>query len=406
MSCNNILLKLFVTIVPAVDYLRMGELIENLDIQSNYKKLRILFLTMNEEIKGPIPKINTILISSLRALGCQITTHTWGHRSEKEPLVVNILGRLCDIIQINKVLKENYFDILFIPSALDERALLRELMMLFGCQSFPIRKVLLFHGSKVDHLDRPGSFALKLLTRLVLDKSDALLVLSSEEKNKFQRLFPKKMISNIDNPFIRTEDNEYQMIWEASSKKNGNVNLLFVGRLISPKGIFDLLKSMPIVLKRASCFLTIVGDGPEANNVKKCIGEFGLQENVTMKGYLQGEELRSAFYNADIFILPTNWGEGFPTVLAEALDAGLPIITTKIRGAADHLQEGVNGLFVPPSSSKDLATAIIKLVEDPSLRVAMRLANREKVKDFNPDIIGRKYIQIFLQILDSEKMID
>ncbi len=378
----------------------MSEIKKYKNIPLNDNNLQILFLIPDEKINGPIPKINKILIPSLQSLGCQITTHPWGRRSEKESLFENSLGRLRDIIQIRNVLKEKAFDILFIPSAHDERALFRELMLLFGCQSFPIRKVLLFHGSKVDHLDRPGNFALKLLTRLVLDKSNAQMVLSSEERKEFQKLFPDKLFFVVDNPFIRTEENDYQKARESSYLKHATLHLLFVGRLIKPKGIFDLLESLQIVLKKANCHLSIVGDGPEADNVRRFIDKLGLNDNVMLMGYLQGEELKSAFYGADIFIFPTRWSEGFPTVLAEAMDAGLPIITTKTRGAADHLQEGLNAIFVPPKEPDAISRAVISLIEDPLLRARMGQANREKVKVFTPEKVARHYLDL-LEIINN-----
>ena len=311
---------------------------------------------------------------------------------------------MADINQIANILKQNTIDILLIPSSHDEKALFRELMLLSGCQPFPIKKVLLFHGGKVDHLYRPGSYVLKLLTRLVLDRSDSILVLSSEEQDQFQRLFPNKAFLTVDNPFIRTQDNEHQLLRRTYPLKNGKANLLFVGRLIKPKGIYVLLEAMQIVLNKVNCHLTIVGDGPEIKNIKRYIYKSGLDENITLEGYLQGEEYKSIFCNADIFILPSWWNEGFPTVITEAMDAGLPIVTTKWRGAADHLQEGVNTLFVPPKDSIVLAQAILTLLEDPGLRLRMGNTNREKVKDFAPAVVAKHYLSVFEKVLDNRPL--
>ena len=88
-------------------------------------------------------------------------------------------------------------------------------------------------------------------------------------------------------------------------------------------------------------------------------------------------------------------------VLLEAISAGLPIVTTPIRGALDHLKEGVNTLFVPPHDPSVLAQTLSKLLNDPDLRARMREANLEKVKEFAPDVVARSYYLALEQIING-----
>lgn len=73
------------------------------------------------------------------------------------------------------------------------------------------------------------------------------------------------------------------------------------------------------------------------------------------------------YQRADIFVLP-GWSEGFPTVVAEAMDVGLLIVRAREQGMADHLAKRVNALLVPPRDPPGLAAAIDRLLEDASLR--------------------------------------
>jgi len=123
---------------------------------------------------------------------------------------------------------------------------------------------------------------------------------------------------------------------------------------------------------------------------------------VTFTGYLEGEALRKVYRCADLFVL-ASWTEGFPYAINEALDAGLPIITTKLRGMADHLEEGTNALFVPPKKPDELAQAMLAMVEDPTKRSLMAQANREKSKEFLPGIVGSQFWQILQDVLHKKR---
>jgi glycosyltransferase involved in cell wall biosynthesis len=112
-----------------------------------------------------------------------------------------------------------------------------------------------------------------------------------------------------------------------------------------------------------------------------------------MPGHLAGSELSHEFRVATIFVLPS-WSEGFPTVLAEAMDAGLPIVTTRIHGAADHLIAGENALFVEPRDVNGLASALIRLLEDRDLRTRMASANRERIRIFEPNVVAAEYLHV------------
>ena len=171
--------------------------------------------------------------------------------------------------------------------------------------------------------------------------------------------------------------------------------LLFVGRLMPEKGILDLLDAFRAVVERTGCRLMVCGSGPLEGEVRRRVAQHGLDSHVTIRGYLTGEDLVAAYRDADVFVLPTYWGEGFPTVIGEAMGAGLPIVTTRIRGVADLLEEGTNALFVPPRDPDALACALLRLTEHPSLRDRMSTANREKIKAFAPDIVARQYLQAF-----------
>jgi len=88
-------------------------------------------------------------------------------------------------------------------------------------------------------------------------------------------------------------------------------------------------------------------------------------------------------------------------VIVEAMNAGLPIVTTRHRGSADLLKAGENAVFVPPHDPRATAEAILQLLGDRERRVSMGEANRRKVREFSPDIVGPRYVSILEDIVAS-----
>jgi hypothetical protein len=85
--------------------------------------VKILFLTLNPNLQGPLPKLNILLIEAFRNMGCQVTRSTWGRHSENENIFQKILGRLGDIWKALVELIRMKPDIMYVTTTLDERAL-------------------------------------------------------------------------------------------------------------------------------------------------------------------------------------------------------------------------------------------------------------------------------------------
>jgi glycosyltransferase involved in cell wall biosynthesis len=176
-----------------------------------------------------------------------------------------------------------------------------------------------------------------------------------------------------------------------------------MGRLMPEKGILDLVQAVARVNATTACRLLVAGDGPSASAVSQAVDELGVAANVELLGYVSGPDLARCYREADAFVLPTYWAEGFPTVLLEAMSMGLPIVTTRLRGAADRLEEGVNALFVPPRRPDLLAEAINRILADDRLRTAMAASNLAKVKEFAPEVVAPQYLAILQSVIGDHK---
>lgn len=360
--------------------------------------LRILMLVQSSNIKGPLTKITPLLVDTLRSEGCQVITQLWGRHSDQEMLYQKIFSRSSDLYQVWHLLKNHSFDILFIQSAHNWRPLCRDIPLLLLSRHLVPKVVTQLHGSHSERLVGTGYRLFKQLSKLLVSLSDAVLVLSTEELHQWQLFYPKSRFYFVNNPYLAnqkivTKEN----LWDIP---DGTPVLLFVGRLEKEKGIFDLLNAMPLILAQVKCHLLIAGDGKQAKLVQGLIKQ-GLSAHVTLTGYLNKDCLSQAYQQANIFVLPSYHAEGFPTVIAEAMDDGLPIVTTFVRGAADHLVPEVNALFIPPRDPVNLAAALLRLLKDPELRAKMGKANREKVKIFSPEKAVKIYLKVFQDVMQS-----
>ena len=124
--------------------------------------------------------------------------------------------------------------------------------------------------------------------------------------------------------------------------------------------------------------LTLVGDGPERPALEARAAELGLGARVAFTGYLTQDQVADTLARADALALPS-FAEGVPVVLMEAMATGLPVVTTRIMGIPELVEDGVSGLLVPPGDLDALTAALDRLAGDPAGAAAMGRAGRAKV---------------------------
>jgi glycosyltransferase involved in cell wall biosynthesis len=363
--------------------------------------MRILMLAPHPAIHNGIVKLMPLLVSALRGLGCDVTLEPWGRRSEREPIHQKIAQRITDIRRVRDILRHRRFDVLVVHTAHDWAALSRDIPLLLATRRAGCRAVLQFHGSWADRLVAPGHLSLKLASVVLLRLADGALVLSSEERRQWQAFYPRGRFYQVLNPFLAPTRRDPLPDRRSFGLPANDPVVLFVGRLMQEKGIRELVDILPRVMQHVPFHLLIAGEGPLQRELVERAARVGVADRLTLLGYLQGEALQAAYDCADLFALPTAWAEGFPLAIVEAMDAGLPIVTTPIRGMADHLREGVNALFVPPHDATALASAVTRLLRDPELRARMGQANHQKVREFCPDVVGPQYLDLLREMLGA-----
>ncbi len=142
--------------------------------------------------------------------------------------------------------------------------------------------------------------------------------------------------------------------------------VLAVGSLRREKGFAVLIDAFAGFLKYigASARLVIVGKGILEGELKERVHERGIAPDVLFAGQCNALQVRDWYLRAHCFVL-SSISEGYPTVVAEAMANGTPIIATRVSGAVDMIEENLSGILVAPNSASELQTALVRLYRDP-----------------------------------------
>jgi glycosyltransferase involved in cell wall biosynthesis len=156
-------------------------------------------------------------------------------------------------------------------------------------------------------------------------------------------------------------------------------SILYVGRLVPEKGQAVLLEAVAALAGRGEDVeLLLAGEGRLRPELEHEAERLGIADRVSFLGAVGQEEIRDLYERAAVFCLPS-FAEGVPVVLMEAMAMGVPVVTTRIAGIPELIENGRSGLLVAPGRADELADSISRLVGDGDLRHELGRRGREAV---------------------------
>jgi glycosyltransferase involved in cell wall biosynthesis len=155
--------------------------------------------------------------------------------------------------------------------------------------------------------------------------------------------------------------------------------VLFLGWLQQDKGVLDLVRAMPLVLRSVPDATFVLAGSGDADSVARLARSSGVEHALRLPGWVNGADKEELLRRADVFVLPSYY-EGLPLGLLEAMACGVPAIATRVGGIPDVIEDRVNGLLVEPGEPQALARALVAMLTDEALRRRLREAARNTVQ--------------------------
>lgn len=184
----------------------------------------------------------------------------------------------------------------------------------------------------------------------------------------------------------------------------------FVGLLSIRKGVLDLIKAIPLIIKKIPQvqFRFVGGFGPSPDpkrNMKEYITKLiaPYANNIEVTGKVPLDKIPFYLGKTDVCVFPSHW-ESFGMVCLEAMAAGRGVIGSSAGGMAEIINSPEVGRLVPPHSPESIALAVTKLLENPSLRWKLgRLARKRVLEEYNIERIGALQEASYLQAIENKK---
>lgn len=222
------------------------------------------------------------------------------------------------------------------------------------------------------------------LDRACLRFYDHVIAVSDDLERQVLRLGVRRdrctlLFNGVDEQvFQRRRPAQEALMREAMKTPAGRQVIGGMGRLSEEKAFDHLIRAAAELVRRGlDIELWIAGEGEEKEKLQRLAEELGVAERVRLLGFCRDTV---AFYEAlDVFCL-SSLREGLPNVVLEAMAMGLAVVATSVAGVPRLIENGGNGLLVPPGEVPALSQALAEVLTDPDLRTRLGSAARATIE--------------------------
>lgn len=240
------------------------------------------------------------------------------------------------------------------------------------------------------------------IERLNTLEADQVVILTQGMADKVVGLWGlnAQKISYVPNPYIPA-----QALLDIPSDTHTQV-VTFLGRLESRKGVVDLARAIPLILRQyPQTRFRFVGKSRIAPNLKMSMQQYLekiLNSHRSSVEFIDGvslEDIPEVLSKTDICVFPSLW-ENFPNVCLEAMAAARGIVGSLAGGMVEMLDYGNAGRLVPPQQPKKIADAVMELLENPELRIQLgQNARRRLLTEYGAERVGKQLEDSYAQAI-------
>lgn len=266
----------------------------------------------------------------------------------------------------------------------------RSAFFVYLAKIFGLTPIMHVHsGAILQYCERKPEFVKKVLSDCKL-----IIVLADIWKEFFENTM------SITNEIVILENIIPVPTVKRGSFNDGKMHLLFLARVVEPKGILDLADAI-IENKenfRDKIVLHVGGEGEDLRELQSRIETAAVQDIIKCEGWIVDEQKEFLLNNCDVFILPTHF-EAISLSILEAMSYEMPILATAVGGIPTIVENGKNGILFPPHSKKDIALSINYFLDHKELLRKFGLSSHETVVKFFPENVSQHIENIYTRML-------
>lgn len=284
--------------------------------------------------------------------------------------------------QVFWILLTRRVDLVLFPPNFTAAPMLRDIVALLPVKLFGTPTVFYTHANHLPTFRQAASPLMRRLIDFTMRTADAAILVGENLKFNYTGYLPPERLVSVHHGIAL-----FTTPPPLTAHLDKPVKVLYLSNLIVSKGFFKVLESMPAVVKAFPNVRFIFAGAWDKDadriDAERFVRSHQLEEFIEWRGRVIGEAKERTLYEADIFVFPTFYHlETFGIVNLEAMQAGLPIITTGRAAIPEVVADGINGFIVPEQDSLALSEKILTLCHSPALRAAMRQANLDTFSSF------------------------
>ena len=220
--------------------------------------------------------------------------------------------------------------------------------------------------------------------------TDRIVFISELARQRFCDAHPEYALKSVS---VVNGIDDMKPVENVEPSSNHKYRLVSTGSVCKRKGQYLVVEAMhrmnPEVLK--DTHFTIIGTGPDYSELQEQVAQYGLQEHVTLAGNKPNKDIHGLLAKENIYILMSN-NEGLPISILEAMRAGLPVISTRVAGIPEEVDER-NGALVYPDAGQ--LTELLNHLPDYDWEVLGKNSRKRFEDEFTFERMREKYANLF-----------
>jgi len=317
----------------------------------------------------------------LKKIGCKIFEINSKNVFSSMKLIVPLVNKIYNSkmeknIFISSIHHANVFSIIFLKKI--------KKLKIIGIERTDISELLIFNNL----YNYIKNLIIYFLVKIYYKKADLIISNSISGKNDLIKLCNTTVLSIPSPSFLHLK-------YKRTLKKIKKLKIISVGRLSREKGYNVIIEALnKIKIKNFS--LTILGDGPEKENLKVMIKDYNLKKKIKLVGFKRNT---SKYYKkANLFINASHF-EGFPNAVVEAISHNIPVICSNSKGGIKEIiLNGRGGDLFKVNDSNQLSKKITSYYRDPEKLNKKLILSRNNIKKYSISEHTKKYQNIFNNI--------